>query len=78
MGRPKKIEKEVETPILATADVVKEPEVKKEVEVKSKVTSVSVFHRNGSVLRTYTLEAHGADFIGLAKEYAKKVSGNVL
>jgi len=38
-------------------------------------TAVSVVDNNGDVIRTYSKEEHGAEFLGHAKEFASKVEG---
>lgn len=39
------------------------------------VSAVSVVDNNGEVIRTYSKEAHGADFRAHADEFAGKVEG---
>lgn len=40
--------------------------------VDEKVTSVEVYTKDNQVIRTYTKEMHGKDFVRLAGEFAKK------
>ncbi len=40
--------------------------------VDEKVTSVEVYTKDNQVIRTYTGEMHGKDFVRLAGEFAKK------
>lgn len=40
--------------------------------IQNEISSVSVITKDKQVLRTYTKEIHGKDFIKLAKEFADK------
>jgi hypothetical protein len=44
---------------------------------KAKQTSFDVLNKNEVVVRTYTLQDHGADAEDLATGYAKKIGGTV-
>lgn len=72
------------TPEQKAADKAKKDAAKATVSAKSdlgsigKDGSVDVVGGNGEVIRTYSKQQHGADFLELAKEFASKVAGRTL
>jgi hypothetical protein len=61
---------------VVTEEAVEETTAPKS-EKKVKKTSFDVYNSGGSLVRTYSVEQHKGEAEALAKEYAKKIGGDV-
>lgn len=74
MPKAKKVEAAAEVEKVDAVAPAAEPVAEAKKVVK---TSFDVLNSGGSVVRTYTVEAHGEDAGDKAAEYAKKINGSV-
>lgn len=62
---------------VAPKDEAGTDEVKKTSKAKKAPSEASVFDKEGGYVRTYSVADHGENYLALAKQYAKKISGTV-